>query len=292
MSLEALNWAFKLPLPNSGNKLVLLTLANFVNDDNEAYPSQKTLADMTCLSERAVRDNLSRLEELGVIERTPRVRGNGSYTTDLFKLNVGMVLSSKIHEPESEGKTQRQILPTADLADGRNFQTQRQKFPNPAADSAAPESLLTTTFTKSNPPARMQAREALNERGVAGELAEQWILIRETKAQEINPAALDLIQSEALAAGITFEQAIRCCCDNVWAWFKAKWFEELEDKSKYRSAHGPPKASTGESGSGLNGGVLRNRRAEEPPEVYAARRKKMLEELGKFKATTDAKIAA
>ena len=134
MSLEALTWAFNLELPNPGAKLTLLALANYANEDGEAYPSQKSIGIKTCLSERAVRSNLAILETLGVISRISRKRSNGSFTSDLFKINIGMKLTS-----------QRQILPTAE-----NDISQRQILPKPAAVSAGPETSLNTTITKSN----------------------------------------------------------------------------------------------------------------------------------------------
>ena len=136
MSLDALSWAFNLDLPNSGTKLTLLALANYANDEGEAYPSQKSIGIKTCLSERAVRGHLAALEGLGVISRIARKRANGSYTSDLFKIHVGMKLD-----------VQRQILPTS-----KNDTHQRQILPNPAADSAAPEPSLNTNITKSKEP--------------------------------------------------------------------------------------------------------------------------------------------
>lgn len=243
MSIEALNWAFKLRLPSSGGKLVLITLANYSNEDFEAFPSQKALAALTCLSERAVRENLAKLEELGVITRIPRTRANGSYTTDLFKLNISFVPQIEVIHAEIKDETQRKIQPTAESADGRIFQTQRQILPNPAAESAAPYTSLNTTITKSNPPARERALEAIIERGVPDKLAERWLLIREAKQAEVNQAALDLIQEEATLAGITFELAVQCCCDNVWSWFKAKWYMALPESAVRGTAHGPPAVS-------------------------------------------------
>lgn len=137
MSIEALSWAFNLDLPSSGAKLTLLALANYASESGEAFPSQKAMAQKTCLCERAIRTHLVTLEELGIITRVSRTRANGSFTTDLFKLNIGAVASGKI--------CQRQNLPTAE-----NDTSQRQILPNPAADSAAPESSLNTTITKSN----------------------------------------------------------------------------------------------------------------------------------------------
>ena len=140
MSIEAISWAFNTVLPSSGAKLTLLALCNYANEDGEAYPSQKALSEKTCLCQRAIRTHLVALEELGLIARKSRTRANGSFTSDLFQINIGAKPSGI--------NCQRQNLPAAE-----NDITQRQILPNPAADSAGPETSLTTTITKSNPSA-------------------------------------------------------------------------------------------------------------------------------------------
>lgn len=143
MSIEALSWAFNLPLPSSGMKLTLLALANYSNEEGEAFPSQKAMAEKTCLCERAIRTHLAMLEELKIITRQARTRANGSYTTDLFKLNIGIKLPAA---DSADGKiNQRQNLqqPAADSSI-----SQRQILPNPAAESAGPDPTLNTTITK------------------------------------------------------------------------------------------------------------------------------------------------
>ena len=230
VSIDALNWAFNLDLPNSGQKIVLLVLANYADDEGKAFPSQKTLSEKTCLSERAIRDNLTRLEEVEIISRVPRCRSNGSYTTDLFKLNVGAKAKKETLETTSnEGETQRQILPTADLADGRFSQTQRQNLPQPAADSAGPEPSLNTTITKNNLSSE-SARE-LNELvdlGVHPELAEQWLNIRDGVTERMSFAE---VREEAGKAGFGMQRAVELCVERRWSSFKASWYAKLVDTS-------------------------------------------------------------
>lgn len=311
MSIEALNWAFNVQVQNAGAKLVLLTLANYSNEIFEAYPSQKALAKKTCLSERAIRDNLVRLEEMKLISRVPRTRSNGSYTTDLFKLNVGC--DAVVESAETEPETQRQNLPAAESADGKNCQTQRQILPNPAADSAAPEPSLTTTITKSNTPASAQAREALIERGVPTEIADRWLLIRAAKKSEknyveLNHSAIEIVQSEARLAGITLAQAVECCSENMWIWFRASWYAKLPVNKTLGCAHDPPKSSAREDWrsspvSTLNRGrelgieplvgetdlAYRNRVGKAD---WLETRKKAGEALSKFKAKVNAGVPA
>ncbi len=137
MSLDALSWAFNLDLPNSGAKLTLLALANFADENGEAYPSQKAISIKTCLSDRAIRGHLVTLEQLGIISRVARKRANGSYTSDRFKIFVGGDFTGgkfcqRQNLPEANSASsasgkicQRQNLPTA-----KNDRSQRQNLPD------------------------------------------------------------------------------------------------------------------------------------------------------------------
>lgn len=86
MSVEALTWAFRTVAGDSSAKLVLLAVANFSDEYGQCWPSQKRLGTMCDLSERSIRDALSRLEERGLISRAPRYREDGGRSSDLITL--------------------------------------------------------------------------------------------------------------------------------------------------------------------------------------------------------------
>ena len=68
MSVEALNWAFKLPLKKPTQKAVLIALANYANEHGgSCFPSVATIMRCTGLSERAVSPAIKWLEENGLI---------------------------------------------------------------------------------------------------------------------------------------------------------------------------------------------------------------------------------
>lgn len=259
MSIEALNWAFNLELPAPGQKLVLLTLANYADEHGRAFPSQKALSQKTCMSERAIRDNLVRLEELEIVKRIPRARSDGSFTTDLFELSVGAkpkILEEKSGDTPAADSAGSAAISAAG-ASGNFCQTQRQILPVPAADSAGHEPSLNTTITKNNLPARAQAREALKKLGVGETLAARWLLIREAKEQETNDSTLEIIRQESVLAGISFPQAIQCCCDHNWAWFKSSWYSALPEKSRPAATPDPQKASSASDWRDSADGVLK-----------------------------------
>jgi hypothetical protein len=90
MSIEALDWAFKLNLPDmtSTMKLVLLVLADFAGDEDEAYPRQTTISARSMLTREAVNKNLKKLEDIGVIHATGRTHPTGATRSSVYKLLI------------------------------------------------------------------------------------------------------------------------------------------------------------------------------------------------------------
>ena len=79
-------WALDVRDLSPSEKLVLIVLGNFADAAGSAWPSQKTLADMTCLTARTIRSALASLEEKRLIVRTQRVREDGSRRSDMIAL--------------------------------------------------------------------------------------------------------------------------------------------------------------------------------------------------------------
>ncbi len=65
--------------------------------------------------------------------------------------------------------------------------------------------------------------------GIIDQLAEDFSKLRATKKAPITKTAMQGIDREAVKAGISFEEAIRVCCERGWAGFKAEWY--LTDKA-------------------------------------------------------------
>jgi Helix-turn-helix domain len=95
VSVEALAWAFKrCNLEDPTAKLVLLALCNYADDNDRAWPSHGTISKITGLSKRAVQNNIKKLETHGVITRVTRERGDGSQSSCITTLNVGMAFGA------------------------------------------------------------------------------------------------------------------------------------------------------------------------------------------------------
>jgi len=86
MSIEALAWALKQTAGDSVGKLLLVTLANYADDNGRAWPSQAKLAVQCEISVDTVQRRLARLERRGLLKRERRRRADGGWTTSAVTL--------------------------------------------------------------------------------------------------------------------------------------------------------------------------------------------------------------
>lgn len=89
MSYKATNWAWEQAL-KSGDKFVLVALADMADEKHSCFPSQATLARMVGASERTVRGSVARLTDMGLLSREERRRKDGRKSSDRYFLSVGM----------------------------------------------------------------------------------------------------------------------------------------------------------------------------------------------------------
>jgi hypothetical protein len=87
MSLPATRWGWTQCAITSTQKFVLLDLCDRANHQNVCWPKQKTIAQRTRYTERAVNSALRELEELGLISRQKRMIGTRR-TSDLITLQM------------------------------------------------------------------------------------------------------------------------------------------------------------------------------------------------------------
>lgn len=99
MSVSAITWAFGLEGINPARKFVLVTLANYADENNSCFPGQDKLARDVGTSVSTVRRALKELEEAGYIVRERRYREDGYRSSDRYFLQVNMTDSPKTAEP-------------------------------------------------------------------------------------------------------------------------------------------------------------------------------------------------
>lgn len=92
MSWQASAWALKQATGSAPAKLVLLTIANYCDENGECFPRQTTIAEHTEQSVDTVQRRLRELERLGLIFRRRSAKGNGWRGADRIVL---------LHSPEA-----------------------------------------------------------------------------------------------------------------------------------------------------------------------------------------------
>lgn len=87
MSVRVSAWAWELECASSGEKLVLLALADHAGDDGTCIPSTGRLSEKTGIGNSTVRKHLDALEERGVLSRRRRRRKDGKLGGYTYRLN-------------------------------------------------------------------------------------------------------------------------------------------------------------------------------------------------------------
>lgn len=130
MSHKATAWAFAMRHLKPATKIVLLQLADCHNPEHGCFPSQSFLADACEMSERSVRDHLTKLEELRLITRVHRENDGTKFQSDMYELHFDRVIS----EP---GKPAAKSAARQKLPEAGNDKSLRQNLPpNPVTETS------------------------------------------------------------------------------------------------------------------------------------------------------------
>lgn len=123
MSIKAVSWAFDQQIKDPLAKLVLIAVADHINESTgDAWPSVERLEQMTCASRSTVLRKLKLLETSGFLQRTKRFN-----KTDVYSLNlVGVTQTGVTQTPlevshrhtnhnrtviiNNKGKSKKQLL--------------------------------------------------------------------------------------------------------------------------------------------------------------------------------------
>jgi len=87
MSIHNLNLAFKSEIQKSSLKFILVALADYANEDSEAYPSIETITRKTSLNRKTIQSGLVELVNLGYIEDTNQRRGR-TKSVKIWRLTI------------------------------------------------------------------------------------------------------------------------------------------------------------------------------------------------------------
>jgi hypothetical protein len=99
----------------------------------------------------------------------------------------------------------------------------REKKKQESNVTVTPPDTETDTESNTDKPKTFTPLAALVSLGVSKKIASDWLKIRKAKKQVLTETALDGVVLEANKAGLSMDAAIKKCCENSWAGFKASW---------------------------------------------------------------------
>ena len=191
MSIRIMSAVWERDDLTSTQKLVLLALADWANDEGLCWPSIEQLIKKSSLKKRAVQITIRSLEESGFVYREERVGKGNRYWIKIPVHNM--------HPCTKDTPPVHEMHPTH----------------APDAPNTSKTHQLTTN---SNIPAKPE--------GVSDEVWKDYIDLRKAKRAPLNATALKAIEREAAKAGWTLNDAIAESVARGWQSFKADWVKE------------------------------------------------------------------
>ncbi len=232
--------AWEAPVSSASQRLMLLAIAKYADQDGTAFPSVESLCADTCLNRKTAFKVLKELQEAGVIAVNKRSTNNGNCysivwtcpkngtteigTTKNGSTNIGTTGSTKngtsvvpktVHEEKQEEK--QGIKADCDFAQNASD-----------ASPSVPEFGLTAEEVTEKPTTKKKRRTEIDFYGLSENLIDDWRISR-GKAK-ITQTVVDGFKREAEKAGIDLDEAVRVSIERGWRGFKAEWLKNTEGK--------------------------------------------------------------
>ena len=194
-------------------KAVLIALADRADDVGLCWPSVATLAQMTCFTDRAVRQCVRTLTEKGYLR---------------VHISPGGKSNKYIVDPEPRSVlTQPNATPNPELDSAFNPEPRspgttfpRNHVPsNPEPHSANPEPRSAKPSRTNKEPKVIDIRPT----DVEPALWDEWKAHRKAKRSAVTQGVLNSLRIEAEKLNWSLEQALRKQIDRGWTGFEADW---------------------------------------------------------------------
>ncbi len=248
MSVELMTKAFKSKTGNPLTKLVLVKLADNANDDGVCYPSYKRIAIQCEVSRPTAISHVKKLEAMKYLSIRERKTENGNAT------NV-YILHPENWE-EVEPFTSKPALPP--LVNELNQPSKpalpplvNELNPEPSIEPSDNHHIKKTTQ-------KSEAEMLLEQFGITGQLAKDFIAHRKAKKGVINQTQLNRLQKQADKAGISICEAVEICIERNWQGFNASWDwrdEKLRPNSPHLGQSHPNKPKFDDTQTGWSAGM-------------------------------------
>ncbi|HHE9462651.1 TPA: helix-turn-helix domain-containing protein [Haemophilus influenzae 10810] len=205
MSMRLMVQAMNCKVGNPARKLVFLKLADNANDDGICFPSYQYIADKCEMTRRSAISHIEYLIKMGLVSKKERKNKDGSIS-NLYFLHL-------------EQGSENFALGSENISLGsENFALGGSENISPrTSHSLEPVNEPKKTTQKS------ESEMLLEQFGITGQLAKDFIAHRKAKKGIINQTQLNRLQKQADKAGISICEAVEICIERNWQGFNASW---------------------------------------------------------------------
>ena len=186
--------------------------------------------EVTGLSNRSVITACESLVEMGLLERSGGERKLNTYSVKAFDFSETSEKSSSVKSGENFSETSEK---SSSVKSGENFSETSEKSSSNLVKKVHTQNNnkntiqnTNTNLTVSNAHARKTSKSAveiLEQFGITGQLAKDFIAHRKVKKSVITETVLNGFQREADKAGIPLVEAITISIERNWQGFRASW---------------------------------------------------------------------
>jgi len=177
------------------DKLALLALADWANDDGVAWPSISQIAKKTGCGERTVQRAFRKAEEMGILTRN-EVKGKGCN----YRLHPSQPDTPATQAPPPH----RRVTPA----------------------TVAPNTLEHTIIDKAKALPIARGGKIKKPDGVEQSIWNDYVDLRKAKRAPLSNTALAAVEREAAKAGWQLNDALAEIVARNWQSFKAEWVKE------------------------------------------------------------------
>lgn len=207
--------------------LMLLAIADFADDDGNAYPSVATLATKCRMKPRNAQFVLRELRLSGELE----VRENeGPRGTNLYRVTLAQGVQRLAGVQPATGAQSSagmQAVAGMQAASGRGAEPCAEPLqriaPEPSKNHQEPSGpvaeLPSTRRSGIERPADVDPR-----------VWADWLELRKTKKAPVTQTVLASLREEAQKAGLSLSMCLSECCLRGWQGFKAEWLQSGQTK--------------------------------------------------------------
>ena len=205
MSMRLMVQAMNCEVGNPARKLVLLKLADNANDDGICFPSYQYIADKCEMTRRSAISHIEYLIKMGLVSKKERKNKDGSISNLYFlHLEQGSEIFALGGENISLGSENFALGGSENISPRTSHSLEPVNEPKKTTQKSESEMLL-------------------EQFGITGQLAKDFIAHRKAKKGVINQTQLNRLQKQADKAGISICEVVEICIERNWQGFNASW---------------------------------------------------------------------